>query len=180
MNKNQCGLTLIELLITLGVVSILMSVAIPSFQGFTVRNNSIAQISDLMVDLQFARNEAAKIGAVTRVCVGNSTGCKPGWGTGWRQGWVVVVNGTNTALRVHPAIGNGEVLTSLDNVTLSSAVEFNRYGFSTPRVFKLCDELNRARAVLLSRTGRIRLATDTDVVANGLVDDANNNDISCP
>ncbi len=180
MNKKQAGLTLIELLITLGVISILMSVALPGFQSFTVRNNSISQISDLMVDLQFARNEAAKIGVATRICIGNSTGCHTGWGTGWQQGWAVINNSTGTVLKVHSEIKSSDVLTSLDGVTLTSSVDFNRYGFSTPRVFKLCDQLDQARAVLLSRTGRIRLATDTDAPTNGLVDDDANNDISCP
>ena len=179
MKTEQQGLTLIELLVTLGVLSILMSVALPGFRDFTVRNNTIAQIRDLETDLRFARSEAAKVGAWTRVCVGNSSGCRPGWGTDWAQGWVVLVNGTSTVLRLHAPLETGGNLTAIDNVTSITSVDFNRYGFAMPVVFRLCDGRGKARAVLLSRTGNAQLAVDTDSPANGLVDDMSGNDITC-
>ncbi len=175
----QLGLTLVELVVTLAVLSLLMSVALPSFQSFTVRNNSIAEIDDLKVDLRFARNEAAKVGAVTRICIGNSTGCHSGWGNNWARGWIVKVNATGTVLKIHPPLLAGDNLTAINNSTRFNAVDFNRYGFTSRRLFRLCDGQSRARAIILSRTGRVRMAVDTDTPANGLVDDENDNDISC-
>ncbi len=178
--RAAAGLTLVELVVTLAVLSLLMSVALPGFRSFTVRNASLALIDDLKVDLRFARNEAAKVGAVTRICIGNSTGCHGAWGNNWAKGWIVKVNATGTVLKVHPALSLGDNLTASYNSTSFKAVDFNRYGFATPMLFKLCDARGKARAIILSRTGRARTAVDTDTPANGQVDDENDNDISCP
>ncbi len=179
MRTEQKGLTLIELLVTLGVLSILMSVALPGFRDFTVRNNSIAQIDELRTDLRFARSEAAKVGGWTRICIGNSSGCQPDWGNNWARGWVVLVRGGGTVLRLHPPLDTGGNLTAIDNVTEVAQVDFNRYGFAQPLLFRLCDGHGKARAILLSRTGSVQMAVDTDDPENGLVDDGNGNDITC-
>ncbi len=62
IKKSNKGVTLIELLITIVIIGIGMSVAVPSFQGMIVRNRIIAQANDVILAVNLARSEASRIG----------------------------------------------------------------------------------------------------------------------
>ena len=65
--KSSRGLTLPELLVALAVVAILIAVAAPSFRGLIEVQRLRGINSQLVTDLQFARNEAATRGVPLRV-----------------------------------------------------------------------------------------------------------------
>ena len=67
MMKPTRGLTLPELLVALAVVAILIAVAVPSFRGLIEVQRLRSINSQLVTDLQFARNEAATRGVPLRV-----------------------------------------------------------------------------------------------------------------
>ncbi len=83
----QRGLTLVELLITIAISAILLSVAAPSFQSF-ILNSRISTISEqLYKTLHMARSEAIRRGTNVTVCSSNSyTACD---GANWGDGWIV-------------------------------------------------------------------------------------------
>ena len=66
--KPLRGFTLIELMITLAVAAILLTVAVPSFQTLIKRNALTARTNNFIADLHFARGEAAKRGSDVSVC----------------------------------------------------------------------------------------------------------------
>ncbi|WP_107850832.1 GspH/FimT family pseudopilin [Oceanimonas marisflavi] len=72
MPGEQSGLTLVELLVGLAVMAVLLTVAVPSFQGlreqYTVRSAGMA----VYADLQLARSEAIKRNSEVTVCFTNS------------------------------------------------------------------------------------------------------------
>ena len=72
MPGEQSGLTLVELLVGLAVMAVLLTVAVPSFQGlreqYTVRSAGMA----VHADLQLARREAIKRNREVTVCFTNS------------------------------------------------------------------------------------------------------------
>lgn len=71
------GFTLIELMITIVVLSILVTIAIPSFQETIRRNAVTATANDLIASLLFARSEAIKREKdVAIIASGN-------WSSGW-------------------------------------------------------------------------------------------------
>jgi len=85
--ERQQGFTLVELLITIVVVSILLATAVPSFMQ-AIKNNRVAgQANSLVVSTQMARNESVKRGANTTICAANAAmnGCSSSndWSTGW-------------------------------------------------------------------------------------------------
>jgi type IV fimbrial biogenesis protein FimT len=64
---RAAGFTLLELLITMSVATILLTIAIPSFQYVTNSNRIAGEVNGLLGDLQFARSEAIKEGQYVSV-----------------------------------------------------------------------------------------------------------------
>lgn len=65
------GFTLLELMITVTVLSILLGIAIPSFQDLMRRNRLATQTNELISSLALARSEAVKRGVRVTVCPAN-------------------------------------------------------------------------------------------------------------
>lgn len=64
---------MVELLVTLALVAILATVAIPSFQSMVRENRLASQANDLLSAFTFARSEAVKRGQAVSLCrVGSS------------------------------------------------------------------------------------------------------------
>lgn len=63
----QRGFTLIELMITLAVMGVLVTLAAPSFYDFILMQRLKAASQQLVTDLQFARSEAASRNQLVRV-----------------------------------------------------------------------------------------------------------------
>jgi type IV fimbrial biogenesis protein FimT len=92
---SNAGFTLIELIITVAMASILLTVAVPSFQG-AMRTNSIASLTnELTASLQLARSEAVTRGSRVTVCKSaNIAEANPTCSTSanWQDGWLVFVD----------------------------------------------------------------------------------------
>lgn len=81
LSARQCqGFTLIELMATVMIAALLMSVGTPYFREFILGQRIRAAADDLMSTLVYARSEAIKRNS--GVTVAPATG-------GWRNGWTV-------------------------------------------------------------------------------------------
>jgi len=60
--SSQKGFTLIELMISLGILAILATMAVPSFQGVIEKNRVTSQANFLLSAVQTARSEAVRRG----------------------------------------------------------------------------------------------------------------------
>ena len=58
--SKQDGITLIELMVTIAVIAILATIAVPSFQEIIKRNQVAAQTNELIALIHLARNEAIR------------------------------------------------------------------------------------------------------------------------
>ena len=151
MIMKQTGLTLIELIVTMAVISILLVVGVPQFQSTTANSRLTTTINKLTGDLAFARTEAIKRGDPVTVTAANNID----WATGWVT--AVTISGGTQNLRLSPALTADIAL----NTSSVNAIQFNADGRSTAAVtFSLCD--NRAGAfgktVSLTATGQTFLA----------------------
>ncbi|ODV41451.1 N-terminal methylation site [Cupriavidus sp. UYMMa02A] len=80
--RRSAGFTLIELMTTVLIAGILLSVATPYFSDFILGQRIRTAASDLASSLVYARSEAVKRN--TGVTVAPATG-------GWQNGWTVTV-----------------------------------------------------------------------------------------
>jgi type IV fimbrial biogenesis protein FimT len=84
--ERKNGFTLIEMLITIVVVTILLAIGVPSFQEFIKNNRISGQSNNLVISIQLARNEAIKRGTGAVVCASTDQATCSGnddWSTGW-------------------------------------------------------------------------------------------------
>ncbi len=167
--KRTAGFTLIELMVTVAVIAILASVAVPNFRAYTENNRQTAQINALVASLNLARSEAIKRGAPVSVCKSNNgTTCA---GTNWEDGWLVFVNDDDDdpaavdsgeqILRIAPQLRGGHTLRGTANV--NSFVTYSGRGFANATgTFTLCDSrgANRSRQVQIALTGRVALVNN--------------------
>lgn len=130
--QNQ-GLTLIELMITLGIAAILMGIAIPSFTNQIRDNRNVTTINSLAASLSLARAEALRRGKAVSVCPSNNgTSCS---GT-WQDGWIVLldsITATGAApVPIVPAsvlqVSTGPDDTTITQLTGNAWVRYNSRG----------------------------------------------------
>lgn len=84
MLKRIQGFTLIELMITLAVMAIVLSIAVPSFQTLIINNKSQTMGDEFAQALNFARSEAVKNKKRVSICASsNGTSCTGSWSEGF-------------------------------------------------------------------------------------------------
>lgn len=90
--KTTRGFTLIELMITLAVAAILVTVGVPNMRDLILNNRLTAATNVFVSSLNIARSEAIKLGRNAVVCVSDTAAQNSCSGTDWAQGWLVWVD----------------------------------------------------------------------------------------
>ena len=90
--ERHKGFTVVELLITIVVVSILLATAVPSILQMVKNNRVTMQANKLVTSVQLGRNEAVKRGTRTTVCAANTTLDNCAGSSNWANGWIVFSN----------------------------------------------------------------------------------------
>jgi type IV fimbrial biogenesis protein FimT len=156
MRARTSGFTLLELMITIGVVAILTAIAYPNMRTFMQRNSVIAQANGLQANLQFARGQAAATRSYVSICPlapasgstsPTNTTCSTSTGN-YQSGWLVysakTANSvysasTSTLQSISPAPNNMTVLANANGViTYNSLGELVVGGNPTNVDFIVC------------------------------------------
>jgi type IV fimbrial biogenesis protein FimT len=177
MNRHR-GMTIIELMMTMAVFAILLTVGVPSFITMT-KNNRLATETNLLVShINLARSEAVKRGVRVILCRSADPSANPpscgGTANTWTTGWLVFASGdanttyqaaTDTLLK----LGNppGGVVAIKANAASNVNLEYNADGTTNEAgataVFTVCDDRGEdyGRQVDIGPNGRPELTKGT-------------------
>ncbi|GCA57185.1 putative major pilin subunit [Pseudomonas sp. SCT] len=106
MRRLQQAFTLIELMITIGILSIVLAIAVPALSQSVNNVRLTSLINDLTTSATYARSEAVKRSRQVVICRANNArnGCDLSGGS-WSSGWLIFVDSaaTDTATPVYAA-----------------------------------------------------------------------------
>ena len=157
--KNQKGLTLVELLITITIVAILLGVGVPNLTTFVKNNRILSQTNLFMLSVKTARSEAMTQRAIVTLCQSNDgENC----GGSWSDGHIAFLD-----VNADGVVDDGETVI-LANVLESTAiavtytggnfVTFDRRGraVGSSGAMTFCDERgdDYARGIVIDPIGR--------------------------
>lgn len=156
------GFTIIELMVTMVVLAVILSLAAPSFSEI-VRDQRVKTATfDVYASLVFARSEAIKRNTNVNVCIAS--------GTDWASGWTVKLGAADcsgTALKTQDTLNGINVTGPASPVTYQGD---GRLSTAAPIfALKAADSTTvTARCVRLDLSGRPNVKVDTDKdAANG-------------
>jgi type IV fimbrial biogenesis protein FimT len=128
--RSQNGFTLYELMITLLIVGVVVTIGMPNLTAFSQNSRITTTANDLHAAFQVARSEAARAKANITICASdNSMAAAADCQGNWEDGFIVFLDlngdiaraGANeTVLRAHPAVAKGVSLAVANNATYFS------------------------------------------------------------
>jgi type IV fimbrial biogenesis protein FimT len=152
--KHQSGFTIVELLVTLIVAAIVMTMAAPSFRNFVANSRLTTVTNDFVTAISFARSEAVKRSSNVRVVA-----ISPSSANEWGGGWQVVDNGGNIIRIFQPSSGTVTMDDSGDVTTLTFDSRGFLSGLAAGTAISICDNRDEetGRQLTISPTGRPQL-----------------------
>ncbi|MDJ0750531.1 MAG: GspH/FimT family pseudopilin [Woeseiaceae bacterium] len=201
-NRTQNGFTLHELLITVLIAGVVMTVGIPNLLALNQNGRMTATANNIHSAFHLARSESSRAKANITVCASSSSlAATPDCEGDWDEGFIVFVDddgdlsvdaGTDSILRVFPALDDSITLAVADDATYFSFASTglgrsNVGGNSAVSQIVMCDERgtktaaggrSAARLFVVTPLGRAQIFNDNSL---GTIDDAlTNMGKSCP
>jgi prepilin-type N-terminal cleavage/methylation domain-containing protein len=166
------GFTLIETLVTISILIVLMSIAIPSFADFTIRIRVDNELSILQRQLFIARNTAINDNSFVTLCpLNNKNECH----TEWKGKLSVFTDLNNNKIYEHDlgeriiseksSVKNGDELQYGKTRTgLTYAPTGHLSGWGQNATFKYCpnNHMDKSRGIVIAVSGRIYLTSSNN------------------
>ena len=190
--RTQRGFTLYELLITVLIVGVVLTFAVPNMQDFARNSRMTSTANDLHAAFHLARSESSRAKTNITVCASaNALAANADCGGTWDQGFIVFVDddgdinragATETVLRAHGPIADGVMLAVADDATYFSFASTglgraNVGGNPSVSQIVMCDERGNiiaaggssaSRLFVVTPLGRATIYRDKDLVDNAL------------
>lgn len=170
LNRYYKGITFVETMLVVGILAVVVTIAVPTFNGQISRSVMSDAMRSLHSSIQMAQSISQSQSSSVIICVGTSTGCNAS--TSWQNGWVVFIDadgsgkfsGGDQLLRVQPKFDTNLKLSTLpvkNKVTFDASGEPDQVGS-----FYACEKKNPknsdAIGLIMSPIGHLRVATDDD------------------
>jgi len=169
MKKFHSGITLVEMMVTVAILAILASIAVPNYQQMIASTRMNGQASEFLAMLHYTRSEAVKRNVAVTMCK-SADGATCSSGGTWAQGWIVfsdagvlgTIDGADTVLKVHAALTGNSTIAATSGV--ADFISYHPNGLSTQSgQLDLCSNLTElaGKDIILSvGTGRPSLVND--------------------
>lgn len=171
------GFTLLELMISLSILAVLGTMAVPGFISMRQNSERAAAVNRFVHALYLARSESIKRGVIVSICKSADGQTCSNVAADWSGGWMVFADDhqdnvprrdvNEDILSVYEGWPNGRITSN------RSAYSFRPYQQSVVNgTLVFCDARGStaARAIIISQTGRPRIAER----------DASNRPLRCP
>ena len=167
LRSNQAGYTMLELLTTVAISAILLSVATPSMNSLIRDNRIVSETNEFVATINIARAEALTNVLQVTVCKSRDQVSCDG-SASWHDGWIVFIDNdeneqrdltgaTETLLLVHEELGGSNTLQSAN---FSNWIAFRPNGLAIGNIantgtFSLCNAAGATygRDINISRIG---------------------------
>ena len=185
MDRPVMGVTMIELITVVAMISITMVLAAPGLNSFTTKNRITTQVNTLSRAIRMTRESAITLNKVVTLCRSdNHRQCRGKW----HQGMIMFVdhnrdhifNGEDYFLTQFAPFPNGDTIfwRSFQNRQFlqMSPLGFTRFQNGT---FTYCPKegLEYARGIILNAAGRLRFTSDED--GDGIDEGADGKPLRC-
>ena len=168
------GFTVYELLITMLIIGIILSIGVPSMTVFTQNSRITGTANDLHASFQLGRSEAARSKTNIMICASaNSMDAAAACGGTFNDGWIIFVDENNdqardapaeVVLRAHPAVDDSI------NITTNAGADYFAFapsglgrgdigGLPSLQTARICDERGNAPAAAGDSAARILVVT---------------------
>lgn len=181
--KKLTGFTLLECMTIISIISVVLSMAIPSYSDYAGNNLLKNNINYLSASMQYARSQAVTLKKEISICASeDQSECSNR--NSWESGWIIfyVNDDEKTILRVQDSLRKGTMRSN--GLTSESILSFDRSGSikksQSGGTFTSCDDRGEsdARALIVNNVGFVHVGYDQD--ENGVQNDHAGNDVKCP
>jgi type IV fimbrial biogenesis protein FimT len=169
MQKN--GFTLLELMVTLAVAGILLSVGVPSFRNVIMDNRLVNHANQFVTSVNLARSAAVRYQRNATICASTNYDAALPTCSGtsnWSRGWIVWVDkDRDDATDANEIIAVHEPLTGAVSLTSGAVSRFSydARGFGTTAAddMTLCDgrDSETGRVIKVNNVGRTNVSRQT-------------------
>ena len=164
LKPKQTGFSLLELLITVAIISILAMVAAPSFKSMMENNQTLTLANQLISAFNYARSESVKRRKPVTICARNASGTGCSSTDTFINGWIVYEGITPpTASTTNLIMGDtqvkaGDMALSSSSVTLLRSVTYTITGSAktSGTIYISSNGVNKRKIVISMNTGRVR------------------------
>ncbi|WP_461518557.1 GspH/FimT family pseudopilin [Porticoccus sp.] len=176
------GFTIIELMITIALVSVILALGVPYFRTTITENRLAAETNSFIASINYARSAAAKFNQSVTMCISSAGDACLDSAIGWEEGWIVFNDidrdgvldsgGGENILQINGSLPSGYTLHGTS--AYDEKMTFHPFGEvdgSALGSFRLCspdagpdneDEDDRARKISINLTGRARVQKGLD------------------
>jgi type IV fimbrial biogenesis protein FimT len=178
MKRKTTGFTLIELMVTIAVAVILLSIGIPGFQEMLTTNRTATVSNEFVTSMSIARSEAIKRHTNVVVTATNGSDTNNEWGPGWKVWADLNSNGSQDGN--DPDIKTVTAITgsiALDSAGGSTSFTYSGSGLvNTAQNLYLCNKSgNPSRWIEVTATGRVSVWQGSNAAT-----DHNPDNYACP
>lgn len=165
MKETAAGFTLVELLISLSVIGIMMSVGVPLLLTFMEEVQLKSDTNDMFFSLILARSEAVTRNATVSLCKINPNSPESCDNSkSWESGWIAFVDLDSDGVR-----DGGEIIfnsytgmntnSAVSSTNFSNSISYLPSGSSnTNGTITICVNNNVAKNIFVNATGRPRVS----------------------